>query len=91
MWKCSRPRPRLLSPGPRPRPRLGRVLTCLAECSPRSRPRSAPGPARRMGHQGPAEEEPETLYSPGAEGRPQVGFKLEELMNLIREVLAENV
>lgn len=40
---------------------------------------------------GPAEEEPETLYSPGAEGRPQVGFKLEELMNLIREVLAENV
>ena len=30
---------------------------------------------------GPAEEEPETLYSPGAEGRPQVGFKLEELMD----------
>lgn len=40
---------------------------------------------------GPAEEEPETLYSPGAEGRPQVGFKLEELMKLIREVLAEDV
>ena len=40
---------------------------------------------------GPAEEEPETLYSPGAEGRPQVGFRLEELMHLIREVLAENV
>ena len=40
---------------------------------------------------GPADEEPETLYSPGAEGRPQVGFKLEELMELIREVLAENV
>ena len=40
---------------------------------------------------GPAEEEPETLYSPGAEGRPQVGFKLEELMDLIREVLAEDV
>jgi len=40
---------------------------------------------------GPAEEEPETLYSPGAEGRPQVGFRLEELVHLIREVLAENV
>ena len=40
---------------------------------------------------GPADEEPETLYSPGAEGRPQVGFRLEELMHLIREVLAENV
>ena len=26
---------------------------------------------------GPAEEEPETLYTPGAEGRPQMGFKLE--------------
>ena len=38
---------------------------------------------------GPAEEEPETLYSPGAEGRPQVGFKMEELMDLIREVIAE--
>ena len=38
---------------------------------------------------GPAEEEPETLYTPGAEGRPQVGFQLEELMELIREVLEE--
>jgi hypothetical protein len=38
---------------------------------------------------GPAEEEPETLYSPGSEGRPQVGFKLEELTALIREVLEE--
>ena len=37
----------------------------------------------------PEEEEPETLYSPGAEGRPQVGFKLEELMTLIREVMEE--
>ena len=39
---------------------------------------------------GDAEDEaPETLYSPGAEGRPQVGFKLEELMTLIREAMAE--
>ena len=38
---------------------------------------------------GPAEEEPETLYTPGAEGRPQMGFKLEELAELIREVLEE--
>jgi len=38
---------------------------------------------------GPAEEEPETLYTPGAEGRPQVGFKMEELMKLIREVISE--
>ena len=39
---------------------------------------------------GDAEDEPpETLYSPGAEGRPQVGFKLEELMTLIREVISE--
>ncbi len=37
----------------------------------------------------PEEEDPETLYSPGAEGRPQVGFKLEELMTLIREVMEE--
>ena len=37
----------------------------------------------------PDEEAPETLYSPGAEGRPQVGFKLEELMTLIREVMSE--
>ena len=36
-----------------------------------------------------AEPEPQTLYSPGAEGRPQVGFKLEELKELIREVLKE--
>jgi len=40
---------------------------------------------------GPAEEEPETLYSPGAEGRPQAGFRLEELKELIREMIAENV
>ena len=40
---------------------------------------------------GPAEEEPETLYTPGAEGRPQMGFRLEELKELIREMLAENV
>ena len=38
---------------------------------------------------GPAEEEPETLYTPGAEGRPQMGFKLEELMGLIQEVIEE--
>lgn len=38
---------------------------------------------------GPPEEEPETLYRPGAEGRPQAGFKLEELKKLIREVLEE--
>ena len=33
--------------------------------------------------------EPETLYSPGAEGRPVAGFQLQELMELIREVLKE--
>lgn len=38
----------------------------------------------------PDEEAPETLYSPGAEGRPQVGFKLEELMALVREVMQES-
>jgi hypothetical protein len=38
---------------------------------------------------GDAEEPPETLYSPGAEGRPQAGFKMEELMDLIQEVLGE--
>jgi hypothetical protein len=38
---------------------------------------------------GDAEEEPESLYSPGAEGRPVAGFQLEELMELIREVLEE--
>jgi hypothetical protein len=31
----------------------------------------------------------ETLYSPGAEGRPVAGFQLENLMELIREVLDE--
>ena len=36
----------------------------------------------------PEEEPPETLYSPGAEGRPQVGFK-EELMEIIKEELRE--
>ena len=35
------------------------------------------------------EEEPETLYSPGAEGRPQGGFRLEELKAMIREMLAD--
>jgi len=38
---------------------------------------------------GDAEEEPESLYSPGAEGRPVAGFQLQELMELIREVLEE--
>ena len=33
------------------------------------------------------EPESDTLYSPGAEGRPQVGFRLEELKNMIREIL----
>jgi hypothetical protein len=37
------------------------------------------------------EPAPETLYSPGAEGRPVAGFKLEELKQMIREMLAENV
>jgi hypothetical protein len=36
-----------------------------------------------------AEEDPETLYSPGAEGRPVAGFQLENLMELIREVIME--
>ena len=36
---------------------------------------------------GPAEEEPETLYTPGADGRPKVGFT--ELKDLIRKVLTE--
>ena len=31
----------------------------------------------------------ETLYSPGAEGRPVAGFQLQELMELIREVIEE--
>ena len=38
---------------------------------------------------GDAEEDPGTLYSPGAEGRPEAGFKLEELKQLIRKVLEE--
>jgi len=38
---------------------------------------------------GPEEEEPEGLYTPGAEGRPVAGFQLEELMSLIKEVLGE--
>ena len=37
----------------------------------------------------PEEEEPESLYSPGSEGRPTAGFKLEELKTLIRKVLEE--
>ena len=35
----------------------------------------------------PEEEEPDTLYSPGSSGRPQVGFK--EIKNLIHKVLLE--
>lgn len=35
------------------------------------------------------EQPPETLYRPGAEGRPQVGFKLEELQELIRRVFKD--
>ena len=35
------------------------------------------------------EEPPQTLYTPGAEGRPQMGFKLEELQQLIRRVLRD--
>ena len=31
----------------------------------------------------------ETLYAPGAEGRPAAGFRLEELVSLIQEVLKE--
>ena len=38
---------------------------------------------------GDAEEEPKSLYSPGAEGRPQVGFRLEELQELIRRVFKD--
>jgi hypothetical protein len=37
----------------------------------------------------PAEEDPGSLYSHGAEGRPVAGFQLENLMELIREVIAE--
>ena len=36
---------------------------------------------------GPAEENPESLYSPGSEGRPTVGFR--EIKQLIRKVLEE--
>ena len=36
---------------------------------------------------GPAEEEPESLYSPGSEGRPTVGFR--EIKQLIRKILTE--
>lgn len=43
-------------------------------------------PSVEMGAQ---EEEPQSLYSPGAEGRPQVGFKLEELQKLIRRVFRD--
>ena len=32
----------------------------------------------------------ETLYTPGAEGRPSAGFRLEELMSLIQEVVTES-
>lgn len=38
---------------------------------------------------GPPEEDPETLYTPGAEGRPEMGFRLEELTELIRQVIQE--
>ena len=34
------------------------------------------------------DEPPQTLYTPGAEGRPQMGFRLEELKAMIREILA---
>ena len=37
----------------------------------------------------PAPKEPTTLYRKGAEVRPQVGFKLEELQQLIRRVLRD--
>ena len=37
----------------------------------------------------PAPREPSTLYRKGAEGRPQVGFKLEELQQLIRRVFRD--
>lgn len=37
----------------------------------------------------PAPKEPTTLYRRGAEGRPQVGFKLEELQELIRRVFKD--
>ena len=37
----------------------------------------------------PAPKQPTTLYRRGAEGRPQVGFKLEELQELIRRVFRD--
>jgi len=37
----------------------------------------------------PAPKNPTTLYRRGAEGRPQVGFRLEELQELIRRVLRD--
>jgi hypothetical protein len=46
-------------------------------------------PGVEMGDPEAEEEAPESLYSPGAEGRPVAGFRLEELMGLIREVLEE--
>ena len=46
-------------------------------------------PGVEMGDFEAEEEAPESLYSPGAEGRPVAGFRLEELMGLIREVLEE--
>ena len=41
----------------------------------------------------PQEEEPppETLYTPGAEGRPTAGFKLQELKEMIRQVMLESI
>lgn len=41
----------------------------------------------------PEEEEaaPETLYTPGAEGRPTAGFKLQELKEMIRKAISESV
>jgi len=37
----------------------------------------------------PEEEEPELFYTPGAEGRPVVGFQLEEMISLIKEALSD--
>ena len=37
----------------------------------------------------PQDVNPGTLYTPGAEGRPQMGFKLEELQELIRRVFRD--
>ena len=38
---------------------------------------------------GDAEPEPESLYSPGSEGRPVAGFQLEDLKEILKEILAE--